>query len=213
MTKLSILVCLLALSVGCSRTPKAHNAGSLPPVPPPAASPAGVPESAPNPIAKGGAVMAQRSEFVATGKPAAPCRDCGKTDGGSTVPYHGKPQMKLDKKTLADVQRTVDATCALLESGVEILERNVKTPDKAATELKGYQDKNKQKITDVFHRADEVRSRLRVAGYDQDIPAEIRPAFNKRMGGIQKRLEKMRTVYAQHPDVLEAFGALFPRRH
>ena len=201
----------LALAVGCTRTPTPPTP-TTPPLPPPPS--AGVPPSqvaAGAAAEKGGGVVAQRSEFVAAGAPTPPCRDCGKVDGGSVPQYHGKPQMKLDKKTLDDVRATVDATCALLESGVAILEKNVKTPNQATSELKAFQEKNRVKIAAVFHRADEVRNRLRGAGYDQDIPAEVQPSFNKRMGAIQVRLEKMRTVYAQHAPVLEAFGALFPR--
>lgn len=200
----------LLLTLGCTRTPTPppSTTPSLPPPPtavPSRLAPAGLAAE------KGGGVVAQRSEFVAAGAPTPPCRDCNKTDGGASPQYHGKPQMKLDKKTLDDVRATVDATCALLESGVEILEKNVKTPNQATSQLKAFQEKNRTKITAVFHRADEVRNRLRGAGYDQDIPAEVQPAFNKRMGAIQVRLEKMRKVYAQHAPVLEAFGALFPR--
>lgn len=219
MKKLSPWLCagVLLLASGCSRTPKPHNAATPPEPPPPSASATGSVSAGDEPAGvaaeKGGGVVAQRSEFVAAGQPQPGCRDCNKADGGSTAPYHGKPQMKLDDKTLADVRATVDATCELLESGVAILEKNVKTPDRATAALKVFQAENMAKIASVFHRADEVRNRLRGAGYDQDIPAEVRPAFNKRMGAIQARLEKMRRVYVQHSDVLEAFGALFPRRH
>ena len=190
----------------CSRTPKAHTRPD--PTPPPTTAPtAKAPaEAKPQPA------VVQRSEFVATGKPTPPCRDCNHADGGSTQPYNGKPQLELDDKTLADAQATVDATCQLLEAGVGILEANVKTPDKATAALNAYQTQHKAEIKHTLHRADEIRGRLRAAGYDQDIPAKIRPAFEKRMGAIQKRLEKMRTVYSQHPSVLEAFGAFFPRK-
>ncbi len=199
-------LCAALSALGCSRTPAAHTS----PAPSAAqATPKVAPAAAP---AKAEPVVAQRSEFVATGKPTPPCRDCDKNDGGSHPQYHGQPQMKLDPKTLADAQKTVDATCDLLDAGVKILESHVKTPEKAEAALKSYQKEHKAKIADVLHRADEVRGRLKAAGYDQDIPAEIRPAFEKRMGAIQKRLETMRTTYSQHPAVLEAFGAFFPRR-
>ena len=202
------------LAVACSRTPTPTASSATPVVPPPAGAAAGSQaNNQPAGLAaeKGGGVVAQRSEFVAAGAPTPPCRDCDKSDGGASPQYHGKPQMKLDDKTLADVRATVDATCALLEEGVAILEKNVKSPNEATVALKAYQEKNKARIKAVFHRADEVRNRLRGAGYDKDILAEVQPEFNKRMGAIQVRLEKMRTVYAQHSAVLEAFGALFPR--
>ena len=217
MIKLFPWICgLFVVAIGgCSRTPKPTNAAA-PPIPPAASPTAPTAAAAAGPAGvaaeQGGGVVARRSEFVAAGKPAAGCRDCNKADGGASPQYHGKPQMKLDDKTLKDVRATVDATCELLEAGVAILEKNVKTPDRATAALKAFQGENKTKIEAVFHRADEVRNRLRGAGYDQDIPAEVQPAFNKRMGAIQVRLEKMRKVYAQHSDVLEAFGALFPRR-
>lgn len=154
---------------------------------------------------------AQRSEFVAQGKPDPACRDCRQADAQGGPNYHGTPHMKLDETTLDDVRSTVDQTCSLLEQGVDILEANVSRPEKAAGALKTFQKKKRQEIERIFHRADEVRGRLSAAGYDQDIPAEIQPMFEARMGAIQRRLEKMREVYREHPDVLEAFGGLFPR--
>ncbi len=218
MLKTTRWMCISAalLAAACSRTPTPAASSATPPIPPPAnagSAAASQANNQPPGLAgeKGGGVVAQRSEFVAAGTPTPPCRDCDKSDGGASPQYHGKPHMKLDDKTLADVRATVDATCALLEEGVTILEKNVKSPNEATVALKAYQEKNSAKIKAVFHRADEVRNRLRGAGYDQDIPAEVQPEFNKRMGAIQVRLEKMRTVYAQHSAVLEAFGALFPR--
>ncbi len=132
-------------------------------------------------------------------------------DAASLPGYYGKPSMDLDEKTLADVQRTIDATCELLEQGVDILEANAETPDKAKVALAAFHKRSATHIERIFKAADQVKARLHAAGYDQDIPREIRPAFEKRMGAIQTRLEKIRTVYRRHPDVLEAFGKLFPR--
>jgi hypothetical protein len=148
---------------------------------------------------------------VARGKPDPNCPDCKRADASGGTAMYGKPGMKLDAKTVADATLTVEQTCMLLEKGVDILEANVKQPERATQALKDYQKVSKQQIEQIFHRADEVRARLRAAGYEQDIPEEIRPVFEKRMGAIQKRLETMRDVYRDHPSVLEAFGALFPR--
>ena len=197
---LLVAAATLGLS-GCKRTPKPTTA---PPAPPPAAA-VQAPEGPPD------KVVSQRSEFVASGKPDPNCPDCKRADASGGPAFYGKPGMKLDAKTIADATVTVEQTCMLLEKGVDILEANVKQPERATAALKEYQKKSKQQIDKIFHRADEVRARLRAAGYEQDIPAEIRPVFEKRMGAIQKRLEKMRHVYRDHPAVLEAFGALFPR--
>ena len=204
MKKMTLLLMVLWTCGACSRTPEANTKPVN--VAPTVAKSKDKEAKAPLPVT-------QRSEFVATGKPPPPCRDCDKADGGAVPQYHGeKPKMKLDDKTLADAQKTVTATCDLLEAGVQILEANVKRPEQAAQALNAYQKKHKAEIKDVLHRADEIRGRLRAAGYDQDIPSEIRPAFEKRMGKIQARLEKMRKTYAKHPSVLEAFGAFFPSR-
>jgi len=197
---LLLLIVAVVAATGCKRAPKAAVA---PPASPPPA------KSANSPLPD--EVISQPSEFVAQGKPDPNCPDCKRADASSGPALFGKPGLKLDSKTIADAKMTVDQTCMLLENGVDILEANVKQPERATKALKAYQTTSKQEIERIFHRANEVRSRLRAAGYEQDIPEEIRPAFEKRMGAIQKRLEKMRDVYRDHPEVLEAFGALFPR--
>ncbi len=200
-----LLPVLLTLPVagvtGCKRAPKATAVAPAPtPAPAPTAA-APVPDN----------VISQRSEHVARGKPDPNCPDCKRADASGSPIMYGKPGMKLDSKTIADALHTVEQTCMVLEKGVDILEANVKQPERAAKALNDYQTKSKQELEQIFHRADEIRARLRAAGYEQDIPVEIRPVFEKRMGDIQKRLEKMRDVYRNHPKVLEAFGTLFPR--
>lgn len=192
---------LLVAAPGCKKAPAPATA---PPMAQPAPSPTAVGPAPDNPVS-------QPSEFVARGKPDPNCHDCKSADASSGPALFGKPGMKLDEKTIADAKLTVEQTCSLLEKGVQILEANVKQPERAGKALKDHQEVSKQEIERIFHRADEIRSRLRAAGYEQDIPAEIRPLFEKRMGAIQKRLEAMREVYRDHPAVLEAFGALFPR--
>ena len=192
---------LLVAAVGCQKTPAPATA---PPLVQPTPSAAAVGPAPDSPVS-------QASEFVARGKPDPHCRDCKSADASSGPALFGKPGMKLDDKTIADAKLTVEQTCSLLEKGVQILEANVKEPERASKALKDHQEISKQEIERIFHRADEIRSRLQAAGYEQDIPAEIRPLFEERMGAIQKRLEVMREVYRDHPAVLEAFGALFPR--
>ena len=157
-----------------------------------------------------GNVTSTPSEHIATGKPVRAA--IASNDDGTAKPvYHGNPQIELDSKTLGDVRATIEQTCQLLEEGVSLLEKYKKTPEKAAKALNAYRDKNAARIQRIFKDAADVKARLRSVGYDQDIPAEVRPEFEKRMGVIQGRLEKMRTTYAKHRDVLEAFGQLFPR--
>ena len=198
---LLLLALLLSVAVACKKAPAPATAPPLPQPIPAAAAVGPAPDKA----------VSQASEFVARGKPDPNCHDCKSADASSGPALFGKPGMKLDEKTIADAKLTVEQTCSLLEKGVEILEANVKQPERAGKALKDYQEVSKQEIARIFHRADEIRSRLRAAGYEQDIPIEIRPLFEKRMGAIQKRLETMREVYRNHPAVLEAFGALFPR--
>ena len=170
------------------------------------------PAPAVEPLPSGDRVVAQPSEHVAQGKPDPNCHDCKRADAQGGPVYHGDPEMKLDEATLADVRTTIQDTCDLLAKGVDILEAHVKRPEKASKALLDYLKTNKIEIDRVFHRADEVRARLRVAGYDQDIPVEVQPEFEERMGAIQARLEKMRRVYRDRPEVLAAFGGFFPRK-
>ncbi|MBI5610589.1 MAG: hypothetical protein HY902_17065 [Deltaproteobacteria bacterium] len=154
---------------------------------------------------------AEPSGYVATNKPDPKCVGCTGPDAGSAPQYFGKPDLKLDAQTLAEVQASIDANNTLIEGGIDILEKNAKTPDKALAELEKYLKDHASAIDLAHIKAAEIRARLRGAGYDQDIPAEIRPAFEQRMGKIAERLERMREVYASRREVLGAFGKLFPR--
>lgn len=203
------LGCILATTctLGCG---KAKNAPAASPATPSVAPP---PKVAPTPMPKNiktveGNVTSTPSEHVATGQPEPPRVA---ENGKPANLYHGKPEMELDSKTLADVRSTIEQTCQLLEEGVDVLEKHAKRPEKAAKALEAYQKKNAARIEAVFRSAADVRARLRSVGYDQDIPQQVRPEFEKRMGAIQERLEKMRGIYRKHRDVLEAFGKLFPR--
>ena len=201
-------VCALVLAMvpSCSKAksnqPAAETATQSAPQ---AAKPTPMPA---NPKPTVGNVTSTPSEHVATGK-AEPAGAAGAN--ASSPVYHGNPQMQLDSKTLADVRTTIEQTCQLLEEGVDLLEKNAKTPEKAAKAIDKYREKNANRIQRVFKAAADVRARLRSVGYDQDIPDEVRPAFEKRMGTIQARLEKMRDTYRKHRNVLESFGQLFPR--
>ena len=191
-------------ATGCKKAEKPEKS-----TPAPAAAPAAEAPAKPTPMPAQteppkGNVTSTPSEHIASGAPVK-----AKPKGDQA--FHGKPQMELDSKTLADVRSTIEQTCQLLEEGVELLEKHAKTPEKAAKALNKYREKNASRIQQVFKAAADVRARLRSVGYDQDIPAEVRPEFEKRMGAIQERLEKMRHTYKKHRDVLEAFGALFPR--
>lgn len=156
-------------------------------------------------------VVARSSESIARGEPTPPCADCDEPDGVSAPVYNQKPDMVLDAQTLADTRETIEATSALLERGVEILESHVDRPEKAAAALRKWMATNKKQVDKTFAAARDIRSRLASAGYVQDIPFELQDTFQQRMAGIQKRLEKMRTVYRDQLDALEAFGAFFPR--
>lgn len=154
---------------------------------------------------------AEPSGFVATNKPDPKCVGCTGPDAGSVPQYYGKPELKLDAQTLAEVQASIDTNNTLIEGGIDILEKYAKTPDKALPELEKYLKEHASAIDTAHIKAAEIRARLRGAGYDQDIPAEIRPAFEQRMGKIAERLERMREAYATRREVLGAFGKLFPR--
>ncbi len=154
---------------------------------------------------------AEPSGFVATNKPDPNCVGCTGPDAGNVPQYFGKPDLKLDAQMLAEVQASIDTNNTLIEGGIDILEKNAKTPDKALPELEKYLKEHASAIDTAHSKAAEIRARLRGAGYDQDIPAEIRPAFEQRMGKIAERLERMREVYATRREVLGAFGKLFPR--
>lgn len=157
------------------------------------------------------AAPAQPSEHIATNKPEPACHDCKRGDATNGPLYYGKPDMPLDEKTLAEVSDSVDATCQILEDGLAILEKDVKEPEKATDHLGEYKKKHEQAMKSAFDKAREIKARLKAAGYDQDIPVEVRPHFDERMGKIHTRLEAMRDVYRKYPAVLEAFGQFFPR--
>ena len=158
-----------------------------------------------------GNVVAGNSESVSDNVPGPAAAPVAQVDGGSTAPYIGDPQLVLDEAALTDVRSTIDATSDLLEAGVAILEKHKGKPEQAADALRNYQSKHRREMDEVFRRASEVRARMRSAGYDQDMPAEVRNEFEARMAKIQKRLETMRDVYRDHIDALEAFGGFFPR--
>jgi len=199
---------LVAASLTACGKPTAQ--GPAPgPAPAPAARPSGN-ESAES-AAGSGNVVAGNSESVADNVPEPAAPPTPEADGGSAAPYVGDPQLVLDDAALSDVRATIDATSDLLEAGVGILETYRSKPEQAADALRRYQSKHRKQMDEVFRRASEVRARLRSAGYDQDIPAEIRGDFEARMGKIQARLETMRDVYRDHIDALEAFGGFFPR--
>ncbi len=153
----------------------------------------------------------QVTEQVAENKPDPDCPDCQKGDASNGPHYFGKPDMPLDDQTLGEVTTSIDGTCEVLENGLKILEKNAKTPDKAAAALVGYRKDHDGEIKKVFEKAFEIKARIKAAGYGQDMPVEVRPHFDERMGKIHARLELMRDTYRDHPDVLEAFGAFFPR--
>ncbi|MSP92217.1 MAG: hypothetical protein EXR79_10515 [Myxococcales bacterium] len=153
----------------------------------------------------------QPSEYVATNKPDPNCPSCRRGDVVSGPTYHGKPDMPLDTKTLDDVRITLDETTEILEQGVAILEKRAKSPDKALADLEAYRRHDAARIERAFAKAREVKARLRAAGYDQDIPAEVRPYAEEKMRKVLERLDAVRDIYRGRPAVLESFGALFPR--
>lgn len=158
-----------------------------------------------------GNVVAGNSESIADNVPEPAAPPVAEVDGGSSAPSMAAAQLVLDEAALTDVRATIDATSDLLEVGVGILEKHKGKPEQAADALRSYQSKHRREMDEVFRRASEVRARLRSAGYDQDMPAEVRGEFESRMAKIQARLETMRDVYREHIDALEAFGGFFPR--
>lgn len=160
-----------------------------------------------------GNVTSTSSEHIATGAPQEPAAKYRSADALSSAPvYFGNPDMKLDEHTLNDVRKVLDETCGLLAEGVELLEKYRKEPEKAAKALRDHHAKQVTRIERVFRRAADVKARLKAAGYDQDIPAEVRPAVDACMTPLFARLETVRSVYVGHNDVLQEFGKLFPRR-
>ena len=196
----SSLLIVLAL-VACSK-PRPPAAPNLAPAPSRPAALAMAPDAQ---------VQMQHSEQIATNKPEPGCQSCQKDASEGSV-YFGKPDMVLDERTLSEVAHSIDETCGVLEAGLEILEKNEKTPDKATAALVAWRKGHAAELKRVFDRALEIKARLKAAGYNQDIPAEVRPKFDERMGKIHERLEAMRDTYRQHRDVLEAFGGFFPPR-
>ena len=185
------------LWVGCGRAEPPPKAPERPTAPGPVAA---------EPSAPGVTARATEQHGSNVPAPAAP-----EVDGGAQQPYHGQPQMVLDEGALADVRKAITATSDLLEQGVTILEAHKAKPEKAADALRAWLDKHRAHVDEVLRSAQEVRIRLAAAGYDQDIPAEVRTEFEARMSSVQKRLELMRAVYRDHVDALEAFGGFFPR--
>ncbi len=202
----------LGMLVACGKQPATPAAATAsPPPPPPPAMPTPMPDVIePSP---GQHVVAAPSETIAQGAPVpAGDQQLDRDATGAPPVYHGKPDMVLDEATLAEVTKTIHATSDLLEAGVKILEDHVDRPEKAAGALRRYLEKHRNEVDATFHKAGEIRARLAAAGYDQDIPHEVQDVFQKRMESVQKRLEKMRDVYRDHVDALEAFGGFFPRR-
>jgi len=155
---------------------------------------------------------AESSEHVATNKPDPACRDCKAADAGpGQPPYHGKPEVVLDERTLGEIQTSIDENNDLLEKGIAILEKHAKTPESAHAELDRFLKDNAKELDRAHAKAAEIRARMKAVGYDHDIPNEIRPAFEARMGKIAERLERVRDVYKGRTEVLAAFGRLFPR--
>lgn len=193
----------VAVAAGCTRKPEPAAAGAAVD----AAAAVGLPAA--STAAQGSS--AQSSEFVASNKADPHCSDCAGKDASNGPQYVGKPEVKLDQATLDEVKASIDVNSDLLEQGIEILERNAKTPDKAAAQLEKFLKDRELAIREAQAKAAEIKARLRAVGYDQDIPAEIRPGFEERMGKIAERLERIREAYATRLDVLQAFGKLFPR--
>ncbi|MCB9738866.1 MAG: hypothetical protein H6747_06330 [Deltaproteobacteria bacterium] len=196
------------LLVGCGKeAPKPATPLAPPPAP---ALPTPMPDV--EPTKPGQHVVAASSETIARGEPVPAGDQQHDRDAGPSQPvYHGNPDMKLDEQTLTEVTKTIHATSDLLEAGVKILEDHVDRPEKAADALRRYLQKHRNEVDATFHKAAEIRARLAAAGYDQDIPHELQETFSERMEAVQKRLEKMRDVYRDHIDALEAFGGFFPR--
>jgi hypothetical protein len=197
------LTAVIAVSPGCSRKAETSTAANRA-----GAGEVGLAAAA---TATQSNTGAQSSEFVASNKPEPGCRDCGRGDATNGPKYVGNPEVKLDEAMLDEVKASIDQTSGLLEQGIEILERNAKSPDKAAAELEKFLQDHDAAIRESQSKAAEIKARLRAVGYDQDIPAEIRPGFEERMSKISERLERVREVYASRRDVLGAFGRLFPR--
>ncbi len=154
--------------------------------------------------------QAHASEFVATNKADPQCQDCQHGDTKDS-PKPNSAQEPLNEKTLAEVTKIIDDTCQILEDGVDLLEKNAKTPANAKDAIDAYRKKNAQVIASTFEKVREVKAQLIAMGYDQDIPEQVRPRFDDRMAKIQQRLEVMRETYMKYPAALETFGALFPR--
>lgn len=198
-----VAAALLAVAGGCTRKAEPGATGGS------AAAAAAV--GLPGPSTAAQVTAAQSSEFVASNKPDPHCSDCAGKDASNGPQYVGKPEVKLDEATLDEVKASIDVNSELLEQGIEILERNAKTPDKAAAQLEKFLKDREPAIREAQSKAAEIKARLRAVGYDQDIPAEIRPGFEERMGKIAERLERIREAYATRLDVLQSFGKLFPR--
>lgn len=194
---------LLAIAGGCTRKAEPGATGG--------SADAAAAVGLPGPSTAAQVSAAQSSEFVASNKPDPHCSDCAGKDASNGPQYVGKPEVKLDEATLDEVKASIDVNSELLEQGIEILERNAKTPDKAAAQLEKFLKDREPAIREAQSKAAEIKARLRAVGYDQDIPAEIRPGFEERMGKIAERLERIREAYASRLDVLQSFGKLFPR--
>jgi hypothetical protein len=154
---------------------------------------------------------ASSSEQIATNRPEPGCKDCQQGDATNGPTYFGKPEGKLDDKTVAELQAVLDQNDALVEGGIAILEKHTKAPDKALVEMDKYVADNIHAIEAAHRKAAEMRARLKAVGFDQDVPEQIRPAFEAKMAKMSERLERLRETYATRRDVLQSFGKLFAR--
>jgi len=155
---------------------------------------------------QGPAATATRSEQVSLGAAQSPCPDdaCG---GAKRA-----PGAKLDARFVHELLASAEGTAALIEEGVILLEANLKTPDKAHGALEAFRNKEAARITSVHKTAADLRKRLVEAGYADEMPAEIKDIYEKRMERIHLRLEAVRKAYASRTDVITSFNALFPHQ-
>lgn len=155
-----------------------------------------------------GELVAEPSEHVATNVPDPNCPDCQKPDA-SPVRYPTRPS-RLDPELLSDLRVTVDVTSHVLEDGVSILEKHRKDPAAALAALEAYKKANATRMEELSKKTKDMAERLRAAGFESDIPPEIKPEYEGRMQKVMDRLNAVRGAYAKQSAVLESFGAFIP---
>lgn len=193
--------CLLAGLCGCSRSTSSTTATApLAAAPPAFALP-------PAPTDSGGNLTAGSSETIATNVADPNCPDCQRPDATSAPRAKTPP---LDPAFVDDVKLTVVMTCKTLEDGVAILEKHTSKPEQAEAALKAYREKNKTRMAEMAQKTVAITTQLKALGFVDDMPPEVKPDFEERMGKILTRLEAVRGVYVKHPAVLEAFGPFIP---